>query len=230
MPVLYPIVCPHCRKAGKGPIELEGKYIRCRSCKRSFLVKLPAQAKATQPTPEGPATYAFAGEGSAARQEEAPLRVLPVMDEEEESSNPYGVTDLDERRRCPYCADLMEEEDVICLNCGYNTQTRMHIRTERTYANTPGDVFLWLLPGIACVVGIFFTIGFDFFWWFFLEPYWWTPMDDFFGFKSFSRGLKVWEVVMSLFVIWYLGKFAFKRLILHPTPPEMKKDPKKASL
>src|SRR4029077_4651595 len=103
MPVLYPIVCPNCRKPGKGPIELEGKYIRCRSCKRSFLVKLPAQAKAqtqgAQPATEGPGTYAFAGEGSAARQEEAPLRVLPVIDEEEESSNPYGVTDLDERRR-----------------------------------------------------------------------------------------------------------------------------------
>ena len=33
----------------------------------------------------------------------------------------------------------MEEEDVVCLNCGYNTQTRQHIRTERTFANTPGE-------------------------------------------------------------------------------------------
>jgi hypothetical protein len=52
-------------------------------------------------------------------------------------------------------------------------------------------------------------------------------MDDFFGFKSISRGLKVWEVVCSLFVIWFLGKFAFRRLILHPTPPEAKKEHKR---
>ena len=228
MPVLYSIVCPHCRKAGKGPIELEGKYIRCRSCKKSFQVKLPAQAKAGQPAQEGPGTYAFAGEGSVARQEEAPLRVLPVMDEEEESSNPYGVTDMDERRRCPYCADLMEEEDMICLNCGYNTQTRTHIRTERTYANTPGDVFLWLLPGIACVLGIFATIGLDLFWVFYVVPTWIvSPSEDTPAIISLGRGLKVWVPVFSAFGIWFMAKFAFKRLILYPTPPEAKKEHKR---
>jgi hypothetical protein len=231
MPALYGIICPNCRKQGRGPIELEGKYIRCRNCKKSFQVKISAQAKAGQPGKEGPGIYAFAGEGGGTvQQEEAPLRVLPVMDEEEESSNPYGITDMDERRRCPFCADLMDEEDVICLNCGYNTQTRQHLRIERTYANTPGDVFLWLLPGILCVIGIFITIGFDLAWWFLLEPYWWKPMDDFIGLTSISLGIRVWEVVISMFVMWFLAKFAFKRLILHPTPPEMKKDPKKQSL
>jgi hypothetical protein len=231
MPALYGITCPHCRKQGKGPIELEGKYIRCRNCKRSFQVKISTQAKAGPPAQEGPGIYAFAGEGGGtSQQEEAPLRVLPVMDEEEESSNPYGVTDLDERRRCPYCADLMEEEDVLCLNCGYNTQTRQHIRTERTFANTPGDIFVWLLPGILCVLAIFATIGMDLVWWFFLEPYWWKPMDDFLEHPSISIGIRVWGVIFSMFAMYFLGRFAFRRLILHPTPPEMKKDPKKQSL
>jgi hypothetical protein len=230
MPVLYPITCPHCRKPGKGPAELDGKYIRCRFCKKSFQVKLPAQAKAKTGAQEGPGIYAFAEGIKAERTEEAPIPVLPVMDEEEESSNPYGVTDMDERRRCPYCADLMDEEDVICLNCGYNTQTRQHIRTERTYANTTGDVFMWLLPGIICVISIFVVIGFDFFWWFGLDSFWWKPMDDFLGLTSISLGFRVWEVVISLFVIWFLGKFAFKRLILHPTPPEEKKESARKSL
>jgi hypothetical protein len=232
MPVLYPIVCPHCRKPGKGPIELEGKYIRCRACKKSFQVKLPAQAKAQAKAsgPEGPGIYAFAEGNARDKFEEAPIPVLPVLDEEEESSNPYGVTDMDERRRCPYCADLMEEEDVICLNCGYNTQTRMHIRIERTYANTTGDVFMWLLPGIICVISIFVVIGFDLFWWFGLENLWWKPMDDFLGLTSISLGIRVWEVVISLFVIWFLAKFAFKRLILNPTPPEVQKEHIKQNL
>jgi len=228
MPVLYGITCPHCRKQGKGPIELDGKYIRCRHCKKSFQVKISAQAKAAQPAaPEGSGTYVFAGDTSYTAKEEAPLRVLPVMDQEEETSNPYGITDLDERRRCPYCTEPMEEEDIICINCGYNTQTRAHIRIERTYANTPGDIFAWLLPGIFCVVGIFCIIGFDLFWWFGLEEFFWKPMDDFFGFSSISNGLKVWEVVISLFVMWFMGKYAFKRLILNPTPPEVKKEPKR---
>lgn len=230
MPVLYPIVCPHCRKQGKGPIELEGKYIRCRACKKSFLVKLPAQAKAKAGGQEGPGIYAFAEGDHSTHHEEAPIPVLPVLDEEEEGSNPYGVTDMDERRRCPYCTDLMDEEDVICLNCGYNTQTRQHIRTERTYANTTGDVFMWLLPGIICVISIFVVIGFDLFWWFGLESFFWKPMDDFLGVTSISLGIKVWEVVISLFVIWSLGKFAFKRLILHPTPVEVKKEQVKKEL
>jgi hypothetical protein len=224
MPALYPIVCPHCRKPGKGPIELEGKYIRCRSCKKTFQVKLPAQTKAQAAATEGPGIYAFAESIKAEKPEEAPIPVLPVIDEEEESSNPYGVTDLDERRRCPYCADLMDEEDIICLHCGYNTQTRMHIRTERTYANTTGDVFMWLLPGIICIISIFLVIGFDFFWWFGLEAFWWKPMDDWIGTPSISLGIRVWEVVISLFVIWFLGKFAFKRLILNPTPAEVQKE------
>ncbi len=230
MPALYPIVCPHCRKPGKGPIELEGKYIRCRSCKKTFKVKLPAQAKAQAGKPEGPGIYAFAEGIKAEKSEDIPIPVLPVIDEEEESSNPYGVTDLDERRRCPYCADLMEEEDVICLNCGYNTQTRQHIRTERTYANTTGDVFMHLLPGIICAISIFVVIGFDLFWWFGLESLWWKPMDDWLDLTSISLGIRVWEVVISLWVIWALGKFAFKRLILHPTPPEVEKEKMRQSL
>jgi hypothetical protein len=193
-------------------------------------VKLPATSKAQTSAPEAPAIYAFAEGIKADRPEDAPIPVLPVMDEEEENSNPYGITDLDDRRRCPFCADLMDEEDVICLNCGYNTQTRMHIRTERTFANTTGDVFMWLLPGIICVASIFVIIAFDLFWWFGLESFWWEPMDKFLEMTSISLGIRVWEVVISCFVIWALGKFAFKRLILHPTPPEVQKEKVRQSL
>jgi hypothetical protein len=45
MPALFPIICPHCGKPGKVPAELDGKSIRCRACKKIFLVQLPAQTQ-----------------------------------------------------------------------------------------------------------------------------------------------------------------------------------------
>jgi len=52
-------------------------------------------------------------------------------------------------------------------------------------------------------------------------------MDDWLEMTSISLGLRVWEVVISLFVMWFMGKYAFKRLILNPTPPEAKKEAKR---
>jgi hypothetical protein len=142
MQALYPIICPHCRKPGKVPLELEGKSIRCKACKKTFLVKLPAQINA--------------GINDA----QAPIRHATLS-----------------KRR------------------------------------------FW---GIICLVSSFLVIAFDLFWWFALEPFFWKPMDDFFEFSSISTGIKVWEVVISLFVILPLGVFGFILLILNPTPPKAK--------
>src|SRR5713101_3165729 len=43
MRALYPIICPHCQMPGKAPMELEGKSIRCRACKKIFRVEVRAQ-------------------------------------------------------------------------------------------------------------------------------------------------------------------------------------------
>jgi hypothetical protein len=248
---LFAITCPHCRKQGKGPIELNGQKIRCRNCGRVFLVQLakkpvpaaqppaqavkakagappvpvkgrPAQPPARPEPQQGPGTYAFAGEGAAPAAEALPpvpeLGVSALDDE----GNPYDLKDVDLARRCPYCAEAMDEEDIICINCGYNTQTRRHQQTQRTYANTPGDIFKWLLSGILCVLGIFALIGFDVFWWFGLESSWWKEVDSW-EVPNLSYGIRVWGVVVSLYFIYIQAKFAFKRLILHPTPPEVEK-------
>ncbi len=39
----YRITCPHCHSAGKVPVELAGKSIRCKACQRSFQVVLPVE-------------------------------------------------------------------------------------------------------------------------------------------------------------------------------------------
>ena len=46
MPATMLITCPDCKKALKGPTELQGKKIRCKSCGHTFVVKAAAQEKA----------------------------------------------------------------------------------------------------------------------------------------------------------------------------------------
>ena len=47
--------------------------------------------------------------------------------------------------------------------------------------------------------------------------------DNFFLGMWTINGIKLWVVIMSLGAIWFAGKFAVKRLILHPKPPEVEK-------
>jgi hypothetical protein len=137
---LYSIICPHCRKPGKVPIELEGKSIRCKGCKKTFSIKVPN----------------------------------PGVND---SSTPIQRPAFSKRR-------------------------------------------LW---GIICLVLAFLVIVFDLLWCFFLEPYFWKPMDDFLEVPSVSLGLRLWEVVISLFVILPLAIIGFILLILNPRSPKVKK-------
>src|SRR5205085_12090110 len=88
----------------------------------------------------------------AAPPPEPPKPVRSALDEElEADSNPYGVSTLDLSPRCPNCANELESADaLICLHCGYNTQTRRWASTKKTIEHTGGENFAWLLPGLIC--------------------------------------------------------------------------------
>lgn len=150
----------------------------------------------------------------------APKAAPARKNDDGEDANPYGVTDIDLAPRCPHCAQEMEGEDaVICLNCGYNTQTREKGTVKLTIAHTPFEHFVWLLPGIVCglvVIGFALFIAFLWLW---MDKAaqkdpeaWWT------FFNAFPT--QVWGSVISAGIIWLAGRFAFKRLVLHPKPPE----------
>jgi DNA-directed RNA polymerase subunit RPC12/RpoP len=137
--------------------------------------------------------------------------------------NPYAITTLDLTPRCPFCAQEMEsKEAIICLHCGYNTQTRTHAVIVRTYANTFMDRFMWLLPGILCVVAIMILAG--------CIIYLWTALPNPDDPKEkeglgayWIRPAQVWGTVAAGFMIFFAGMFAVYRLILHPAPPEVEK-------
>ena len=101
------ITCPDCKKQLKGPEELVGKNIRCKSCKAVFTVKAASTRKSAAV--------------SAKARDDAATYAL----EDAEGKNPYKMSDVVKSLRCPQCAADMEDGDIICLNCGYNTLTRV---------------------------------------------------------------------------------------------------------
>jgi len=197
------ITCPECDKQIKAPAGVLGKKIRCKSCGHVFLAQ-PAAARARP-----------AGKPASPAKPKAGARPAP---DEEEDANPYGVADLQLAPRCPNCAADMDAEDVVCLNCGYNTVTREQFRPKKVRDVTGLDVFLWLLPGILCVLGILALITLDVVYclmiddW--VEPEAWTSVFA-------SLGVKIWLVIPTLFTMYFLGRFAVKRLLINNSPPEV---------
>ncbi|HTU16512.1 MAG TPA: hypothetical protein VMG10_00490 [Gemmataceae bacterium] len=208
------LVCPECGKQIKAPDNVLGKKVRCKFCQAAFVAKKGTD-KITPGKAEKPAKTPAV--------KPAPAKPAKPADDDEEDANPYGLVDISLSARCPNCANEMESEDaVICLVCGYNTMTRERAQTRKVYDLTTGEHILWLLPGIACAVAVFSLIGFNI-WYLVKISDLVEGSDNFFVWVWGIGGIKLWVVIMSLFGLWFAGKFAFKRLILHPKPPEVEK-------
>jgi DNA-directed RNA polymerase subunit RPC12/RpoP len=131
----------------------------------------------------------------------------------------YAVGSLKDVPRCPFCAhDLEEEEQVICLNCGYNLLTRERHSTQVIHEVTGSDRFIWLLPGILCllVALLFLTC----------VAFMWVPIDLGDVWKDWVQNTEFTKIYLSVicaFIIFYCGRFAVKRLVMHPQPPDREK-------
>ncbi len=195
MATMISISCPECQKKMSAPVELKGKRVRCKGCGNVFPVKEPAAGGAAPAKPLGGAHADMDSDGT-----------------------PYKVTEESLAPRCPNCANEMEsEEAVVCLYCGYNTRTRVQSQTRKLYHHTGMDHFLWLLPGIAWVLAILLIVTFDIVYCLYISD--WVK-DRWYEFIGWA-GIKMWLVIGSLFVIYAAGKFAVRRLIFNPTPPEI---------
>ena len=207
------ITCPACTKKFKGKEGLEGKRIKCPLCATPFVVT-SEQIKA------GAATQAKAG-GAAQSKPVVGTHQRVTWNKEDEDSTGYKLGQFDLRARCPNCANLMEsEEAVVCVFCGYNTQTRTWGATVRTMSVTGGQHFVYLLPGmmfflllIIFVVGILLfclelpplVVGSSWMWIFDHES------------------LRMWIIGASLFFMFAFGYLSVKRLVLYPKPQEIEK-------
>jgi DNA-directed RNA polymerase subunit RPC12/RpoP len=205
------ITCPECGKKFKGREELQGRRVRCPNCGHAFIVQTLVQDKVDS------------GEPAPRVAEEPPPaeepRIKSALDEElEAGSNPYGVTTLDLAPRCPNCANELESADArICLHCGYDTLSRTIGKTAKLIEHTGNERFMWLLPGLLCALGVFLL--------FLLQLFYCFALPDLISKDSWvnmfnHESLRLWFGLMFLGVMWGLGKFAQKRLIFHPNPPE----------
>lgn len=189
------IICPECEKAIKAPEDVVGKKIRCKGCGETFTAKAPKSARAKPPAKQ-------------------PQKAKAGEDEE----GAYGLTEEYLGARCPDCANAMDEGDVVCLHCGYNTVTRQKPKPRKVAETTGGDIFLWLLPGIMCVLLIIFLIASTLVYLLAIDTE--TFGDEWYNFLG-GPALKVWTTIMSLFFCFLAGRFAVKRLILDNQPPEI---------
>ena len=203
------ITCPECKKKFKGKGNLAGKKIKCPLCTKAFVVPAEKKSEATKPAP-----------GTAAGAAAAPQGKI-FADDDEDNPNPYGITELDIAARCPNCAQLMADEDAfICLFCGYNSLTRELGHTEKHVSHTGGERFKHLLPGIISALGAFLLVVFMTFYSVVLPSIVYGSKLSFLDHES----LRMWFTIIALSFIWAFGLFAYKRLIVYPTPAAKKKE------
>jgi hypothetical protein len=137
--------------------------------------------------------------------------------------NPYGMTEVSLLPRCPHCAhEMPSEEAVICLNCGYNTQTRKHVGTKHTYEITPAEVAAWRMPGILCAIVALLGMIFIGFLWLAITRVIGDDNDSSFAFMG-RIGFKIYGSLIVGFIVYFTASIAYNRLILNPRPPETEK-------
>jgi uncharacterized membrane protein YagU involved in acid resistance len=197
----------------KAPAEAVGKKVKCKGCCHAFVIQNEAATQAVKAPAKAPAKPAAKG---------APQKAAPTPakkpDDDDEGSDPYGVTEMQLGARCPHCANEIEEGQRVCLHCGYDNESRQQARTRKVVYVTGFDQFLWLLPGIACVIFIIGAIVFDVIYCLNAEE--WFGDDKWYSFLG-GQGVKMWMVIISLFMMAAALSFAIKRLYYHPHPPEV---------
>lgn len=213
------IICPECGKQIKAPDNVLGKKVRCKFCQAAFVAskgggKKPAGGKPGKPAAGKPAPVPAAKPSKPAIDDDD--------DDDEDGPTLYGLTDVSLAPRCPDCANEMEEGQIVCLICGYNTRTREKAQTVKTYDNTFMDKFIWLLPGIVCALTALGLIGFDI--WYLLKIDDVVGKDDSWYLTMWTvSGIKLWVVIMTLFGIYFAGYYGIKRLVFNYKRPEVEK-------
>ncbi len=228
MPATITISCPECGKQLKAPANVVGKKIRCKGCDEVFVAREAVdevdEVEDVEEAEEAPKKKPAAKKAPAKKDDKKPAKKDEKKDGDDEA-NPYGITHEDDSLRCPHCAAAMlSEEAIICVECGYNTQTREKGNTRKTIEPTGMEVFLWLLPGILHALLVICIITWLIIHWAFLGQWmgvyntppnteWYTFLDH--------QSMKIWFTVPLLFVLVNSTWAAILRLAINNEPPEI---------
>jgi predicted amidophosphoribosyltransferase len=117
-----------CGKKFTAKDSLAGKTVKCPNCGRPLTVTAAASPAAR------------AADGKSVPPKTGPRR--PDADEESgplaELLDEVGMPASRTGRRCPECFSDMTSEAIICIQCGYNTETGRRLRTRRDIVDRGG--------------------------------------------------------------------------------------------
>jgi hypothetical protein len=213
------VVCPRCHKQYQVPPVVAGKKILCKNCQAHIPVPAaqpPAKPAAGQP----PVARPGAAKPGVAKPATATPNASPPAEDEWKNFKPYELIKESDLPRCPFCAAEVEEDQVVCLACGFNRRTRDRHDYKMYLPLTGMDWFKWLAPGVLSLLLTLMFIGW------FLMIYLHVPYIGGLEWMYFSIENKAWPVYLSLFclmAIFGLGWFTIRRLILNPRPPLVEK-------
>jgi predicted Zn finger-like uncharacterized protein len=221
------IACPDCGKQVRVSDEHLGKKIKCKECGTVFPIQAEGGSSSGKP-PSKPKPSAK----PAAPPPPIPLAKNKGDDDEDEDEDgratAYGLIQTnDTAPRCPFCAKEMSSGDArICLNCGYDTQTRKRPEVKAVYAHTFMDRLIWLSPGLACFAIVIAFIVWDIIF-FSLIPEWLkgSIFEDKEGeyIAGFHPGFfKLYMTLLLIFLSVPLVRIGYKRCFVNPTPPDKK--------
>ncbi|MFN4261566.1 MAG: hypothetical protein ACK4RK_19965 [Gemmataceae bacterium] len=180
----------------------------CPKCNKS--IKAPAEYEGKKIRCKG-CSHAFVLTAQSAK----PADSSKLFDDEDEGPPLYTLAEKETKRQCPQCSLILDPPDaVICLHCGFNLQTREKLSVRVTVETTTQDRIMWLLPGAVCAVLVVILIVLD------VAYYLWEPKPHTYYAWLGHGSLKLWAIIISLFFMFFAGRFAIKRLIFDSEPPE----------
>ena len=163
MPSVTVITCPECDEPLKVPESVFGKKIKCKHCEHAFVAKDPdaGQKKAAvKPSKPGPAAP-VKKEPPKPEPEPKPDAAAPYkfQDDEDEDAmgakpKPLGViADGEDIPRCAFCAQELDPPDaLVCIHCGFNSQTRVRAESKKVWAPDANDYLNHLGPGVLALL------------------------------------------------------------------------------
>ncbi|MBY0228414.1 MAG: hypothetical protein K2W96_03950 [Gemmataceae bacterium] len=232
MPRTVTISCPDCDKQVKAPAEIVGKKIRCKACGAAFTAREAEELDEIDEVEDLDEAEEEAPKKKPAKKKPEAKKPEPKKEEpkkkpagDDDEAGGYGITALEEGNRCPDCAnEMLDEEAIICVYCGYNTMTRERKRTRKVVETTQGDTFMWLLPGILSAVGGLLIITWIIIHWTLLEGWLYDEQDKEAWYLFIVHlSMKIWFTVPMLFLLYHASYFAINRLAINNQPPEVEK-------
>jgi DNA-directed RNA polymerase subunit RPC12/RpoP len=219
----FVIACPDCSKQIKVTEEVIGKKIRCKECGGIFPVKKPKETVPAKNAPTKKDGNARPPDAEQTKKKTA----AELNQDDDDGKNPYALAKEEEGvARCPNCVKELESPDAkICLHCGFNMETRKRHEVVAVYEPTGAETFQWLLPGIAAAIGVIAMVT--------ISIILWVNTRDWMRggwFHDEENGKDIWlikpgcfqffNIVVSGFVSYHLGRIAYRRLVVDNKPPE----------